>query len=173
MSEESSQSPLIAQIAGILEVDDWNYQVESEGSLIGEVNGNTGSWGCRINVLGEPGELQVRVISTIPVRVPESRRPQMAEFLMRLNVDFTIGHFFLSFDEGAIGYYTNIELMDGILTMEMFRRIFYANLQTVDADLASILSVAYGQVTPQDAYQALSENAVLDAEPVSTESTLQ
>ena len=123
MSDESSPSPLLAQVAGMLEADEWNHQIESEETLIGEVSGEAGTWNYRVHVLDEPGEVKVRVISWLPVKIPELRRNDVAEFLTRLNVDFTVGYFFLTFDDGK-----------GVALVGMTTRInrWTATLQTMD-----------------------------------------
>ena len=141
----------------MLEVDNCHFLMDPQGLLVGQINGKCGNWNTRIHALEQPGQAAVRVTSMLPARIPEARHAEMLEFLNRLNANFALGYFFMIHGEGTVCFYTSVDLMDGQLTQEMLRKIFFTNLNTVDSHFPAIMSLAYGHMSANEAYQAFDD----------------
>lgn len=97
----------------------------------------------------------VRIYSTLPVNIPEPRRPAVAELLARLNDLIITGNFEMEFVHGDVGFKTTLDLMDGTLTQPMLMHIFWENFQRSRNGLLSIKSVALGVMNPVTALRLL------------------
>jgi hypothetical protein len=62
-----------------------------------------------------------------------------------------IGNFEMDFEDGEIRYKTSIDVEGDSLSSALIKRLVYANVMMMDAYLPGIMSVIYGDVSPEDA----------------------
>lgn len=180
MTTPPESLPLIDQVQSMLSELDWEPTVQEDGCLYYPMQGNTGSWTVRVLVDDKPEEINIWVMATMPVIIPEPRRRELADFLMRINLEFSPGHFVQLMESGEIVYVAGIELMDGQLTPRMLSHYFHAAIRNMDEFLPHFLTLAYGTETARALHQqifprtpATSETESATAIPVETIGTLQ
>jgi len=98
-----------------------------------------------------PGESRLIFESLIDPRVPEGRRPAVAELVVRLNRTLFLGHFDLEYDNGTVSYSTTMDLADGELTTGMLAALILANLSTVQNYFGAIMNVVFGGASAGEA----------------------
>ena len=88
------------------------------------------------------------IYSYYPIRVPEIRRPLVAELLSRINNAIWLGCFAMDWRDGEVSVRTSMPVADGEFTDLQIERLFYANLGLTDRHLSGICGVAFGDVLP-------------------------
>ncbi len=155
MTTPSESIPLIDQVQSMLSELGWEPSTQEDGCLYYPYKGETGSWTARVLVEDTPDEVSFWVMANVPVIIPEARRRELADFLMRINPQFSPGHFILLMESGEIVYAAGIELMDGKPTTRMLERYFHAALRIMDEFLPHFLTLAYGTETAKALYQQI------------------
>ena len=88
------------------------------------------------------------IYSYYPIRIPESRRPAVAELLSRINIAIWLGCFAMDWRDGEVSIRTSMPVADGEFTDQQLERLFYANLGLADRHLSGVCAVAFGNVPP-------------------------
>lgn len=130
--------------------DDWRFrQLEERPILQMGFSGRNGSWLCYAQAKNE----QQRFIfySVLEAKSPVEKRPAVAEFLTRANYGLVLGNFEMDYSDGEIRYKTSIDVEGGVLTPEMVKTLVYTNVLMMDKYLPGIMSVIYGNVSPEQA----------------------
>jgi hypothetical protein len=89
--------------------------------------------------------------SIAPFRVPEEKRPAMAEFLARANYGMPIGNFEMNYTSGEIRFKTSIPLRDGELTIAMVDGLVGTNVLTMDRYVPGMMSLLWAETSPETA----------------------
>lgn len=139
---------LFERVAGYLDANDWRHDADTEKGYF--------SMGCRIK------EASVRVIidvfesddwrrlltfSTYPVMVPEHRRSAVVEALTRINYQLVYGNFEMDLADGEVRFRTVVEA-EKDLDDAMIDRVLNANLSAVDRYFAALMTITYGNASP-------------------------
>lgn len=155
MTTPPESLPLIDQVQSMLSEIGWEPSTQEDGCLYYPYKGDTGTWTTRVLVDDTPDEVNFWVMVNVPVIIPEQRRRELADFLMRINPQFSPGHFILLMESGEIVYAAGIELMDSKLTPKMLEHYFHAALRVMDEFLPHFLTLAYGTETARALYQQI------------------
>lgn len=155
MSTPTESLAMIDQVQSMLSELDWEPSAQEDGCLYYPMQGNTGSWTVRVLVDDTPDAVNFWVMATMPVIIPEPRRRELADFLMRINLEFSPGHFVQLMESGEIVYVAGIELMDSQLTPRMLSRYFHAAIRNMDEFLPHFLRLAYGTETARALHQQI------------------
>ncbi len=138
------------EIVNFFKEDGWPFvQIEGEPLLQMVFQGENGKWTCYAKARDDPE--QFVFYSVCPVNTPDSKRLAVAEFLTRANSGMIIGNFEMDFEDGEIRYKTSIDVEGDSLSSALIKRLVYANVMMMDAYLPGIMSVIYGDVSPEDA----------------------
>ena len=130
--------------------DDWNYdQLPDRPVLRMGFNGDDGQWMCFAQAREE--QEQFIFYSVAPVKAPEERRQEMAEFITRANYGMIVGNFELDFSDGEVRYKTSVDAEGSELSHPLVKGLVYANVLTMDRYLKGIMAVAFGGVDAQSA----------------------
>jgi hypothetical protein len=130
--------------------DDWPFvQLPGQSALQIGFQGENGKWNCYARARDE--EQQFVFYSICPVNAPQDKRLAVAEFITRANCGMMIGNFELDFSDGEISYKTSIDVEGDRLSSALIQGLVYANVTMMDEYLPGILSVIYGNVSPEDA----------------------
>lgn len=141
---------LLDAVVGFFSEDDWPFtQLENTTILRTGFSGDNGNWACFAQVREE--QQQFVFYSILSIKVPEEKRPAIAEFLTRANYGMIIGNFELDFRDGEVRYKTSIDVEDDRLSFALIRRLVYPNVFTMDRYLPGIMAVTYGQASPAEA----------------------
>ena len=115
--------------------------------------GDSGDWRVVVDVgVGANGP-RLLIYSIYPVRVPEGRRPAMAELVTRINWGLPVGGFEMDWSDGEIRIRTSMPLEEGDFADKQLGHLFYGNLALANRYLAGIYGVAFGDVSPEMAME--------------------
>ncbi len=128
----------------------WKFTRDSEKQVLRMVvAGDYGQYVCYAHVVDE--RPLVLFHSTVSVRVPEEKRPAVAEYLTRANWCLWLGNFEMDYSDGEVRYKTGLDVRDGELTMGMVGVLVFANLQTMDRYFPGMMSVIWSDISPEAA----------------------
>ena len=141
--------------------DDWPAtQIEGQTAVSMNFQGQHGRWGCLARA-DEEKELAL-FYSYCPIKVPEAKRAELAEFITRANYGLYIGNFELDYNDGEVRYKTSIDVEgNAVLVQEpdettplgfaLMKRLVYDNVGVMDKYMPGIMAVVYGSATPAQA----------------------
>jgi hypothetical protein len=91
--------------------------------------------------------------SVSPIDVPARLRPAAAEYLTRANYNLRLGNFEMDYSDGQVCLKTSM-VMSGVRpTVDMVKRLAFANFSTMDQYLPGLMSVIYGKARPKAAIE--------------------
>ncbi|MEH1813547.1 MAG: YbjN domain-containing protein [Nostoc sp.] len=150
MPSDFTDGSLFEEIINFFQADDWPFvQLPGQPALQIPFQGENGKWNCYARTRSEQN--QFVFYSICPVNAPENKRLAVAEFLTRANSGMMIGNFELDFTDGEISYKTSIDVEGDRLSFALIQRVVYANVTMMDEYLPGIMSVIYGNVSPEEA----------------------
>ena len=130
--------------------DDWYFEeLEGRDALRMGFSGNDGQWTCVAQAREE--QEQFVFYSILPVRIPESARSPVAEFIARANYGLILGNFELDFADGEVRYKTSVDVEGSRLAPAMVKNLVYANVTMMNRYYRGILDVAHGGLDPAEA----------------------
>lgn len=140
---------LLEVVSEFFQQENWDFLPVDGSSLAVQFLGDNGSWLCLAKV--KEAQKQFIFYSICPVHAPEEKRLIMAEFLIRVNCDLSIGKFELDFNNGEILCKTSVDFAEKQLDSPLLKRLIYINLALMDSYLPGIRSVIYNNVSAVDA----------------------
>ncbi|MDZ8085221.1 MAG: YbjN domain-containing protein [Nostoc sp. DedQUE12b] len=145
-----TDSNIFEAIINFFQADNWLF-VQLPGQLALQIafQGENGKWNCYARARSEQN--QFVFYSICPVNAPEEKRLAVAEFITKANSGMIIGNFELDFADGEISYKTSIDVEGDRLSSALIQRVVYANVTMMDEYLPGILSVIYGNFSPEEA----------------------
>ncbi|MDZ7963400.1 MAG: YbjN domain-containing protein [Nostoc sp. DedSLP03] len=150
LSSDSTDGSIFEEIINFFQADNWPFvQLPGQSALQILFQGENGKWNCYARARSEQN--QFVFYSICPVNAPENKRLAVAEFITRANSGMMIGNFELDFTDGEISYKTSIDVEGDRLSFALIQRVVYANVTMMDEYLPGIMSVIYGNVSPEEA----------------------
>ncbi|MFN6525457.1 YbjN domain-containing protein [Nostoc sp. ChiSLP03a] len=147
---DSTDGSIFEEIINFFQADYWPFvQLPGQPALQILFQGENGKWNCYARARSKQN--QFVFYSICPVNAPENKRLAVAEFLTRANSGMMIGNFELDFTDGEISYKTSIDVEGDRLSFALIQRVVYANVTMMDEYLPGIMSVIYGNVSPEEA----------------------
>ena len=141
---------ILETVERFLKKDDWPYNLLDDRPIYKTgFEGKNGQFTCYAQERAEQD--QFVFYSVFPVRAPEERRSEVAEFITRANYGMIIGNFELDYADGEIRYKTSVDVEGSELTPELIKPVAFANLGTLDHYWPALAAVAAGQAAPQEA----------------------
>lgn len=137
-------------VTEFLTAEEWTYTGLAGGIRLslrtqhGDLNGHT--------YIHEEDRL-FAFYSKFPVRVPEDKRPAIAELLSRINYRTVIGTFEMGFEKRDVYVRTSIDVEGDPLTHALLRRLIYGNFYLMDEYIPVIVQVIYGDQSPLEALE--------------------
>ena len=120
--------------------------------------GFAGDSGCFLGYVDIDEEQRTLYIRTLaPVKVPSSKRQEVAELLMRANPRLVLGNFDLNMDSGVIAYKTSAMLGDSSLHDDIIGHLLYANWYAMDRYFPAMNMVLFGNISPKKAIGKVKE----------------
>jgi len=138
---------LLDELKRVFAENGWPYtDIDGAPVLVSELSGPEGQWDFYAHVV-EAKDL-VLLYSIAPRRVPESLRPEVAEYLARANYGLADGNFELDFDDGEVRFKTVLHVqgegLDGLLVKRLVRANGIA-LETYLPSIDSMIGAASAQ----------------------------
>jgi hypothetical protein len=132
------------------EENEWHFvRIPNETVLSMGVSGKNGKWNCYAQVKEQ--QEQFVFYSVCPVNAHDDKLPAVTEFITRANYGLIIGNFELDLRDGEIRYKTSIDVEGDSLSRALLEQLVYANLTIIDRYLPGLMSVIYGNISPEDA----------------------
>jgi hypothetical protein len=103
------------------------------------------------------GWSRVLVYVAYPTYVPEQRRPAVSEALARINFATVLGNLEMDLKDGEVRVRTVLE-NDSFIGEPMIDRVIRKGLDTADQYQASLLAIAFGNVSPKDIVEMASQS---------------
>lgn len=147
---------LQSALNGFFEQEAWDFHfVESAGIFRMNFAGDSGNWAC----LAQAREQQQQVVfySICPLRVPDAKRLEVAEFLTRVNYGIVVGNFEMDLEDGEVRYKTSLDLEDAgdpaalPALPALIGHIVYANVAAMDRYLPGMMAVITGSKSAAEA----------------------
>ena len=136
--------PLYQAIASFLDDASIPYVGEASALIVTEISGEHGSWRTFIQITDEPENRFIVIHAQFPAGIPAGSRAKLSERLTRINYDLALGNFELGMGDGELLFKTAIDLADGVLTRQMFWRMYDRNRQVMNQHFAEIAESAFG-----------------------------
>lgn len=135
-----------------LESDDWPVsRVEGRTVIKTGFEGKNGQFTCYAQERNE--QEQFVFYSIFPVRTPENKTHEVAEFVTRANYGMIIGNFELDYSDGEIRYKTSVDVEDSDVSEPLVRHMMYANVLTMDKYFPGLMRVLYAGIDPTSAIE--------------------
>ncbi len=135
-----------------LEKDDWPVSmVEGRTVVKTGFEGKNGQFTCYAQERKE--QEQFVFYSIFPVRTPENKFSEVAEFITRANYGMIIGNFELDYGDGEIRYKTSVDVEDTDFNEPLVRHMAYANVLTMDKYFPGLMRVLYAGINPVSAIE--------------------
>jgi len=141
---------ILDTVGQFLEEDDWPYSLmESRPVYKTGFEGKNGQFTCYAQERTE--QQQFVFYSIFPVKVPDNKMNDLAEFITRANYGMIIGNFELDYADGEVRYKTSVDVEDVDLVEPLVRHMIYANVLTMDKYFPGLMRVLYAGISPADA----------------------
>lgn len=142
--------PLFDILTEFFNEDGWVYkEIEHRRVVALGIEGKNGRFDCY--VISREDEKQVTVYSIFPVKVPDYKRQSISDFVTRANYGMVIGNFEMNFYDGEIRYKTSLDVDGDRLTPALVKHLIYTNVASMDKFLPGIMSIIYGNISPEEA----------------------
>lgn len=116
--------------------------------------GENGSYRCV--AVADQGSGQFGFLSFGPEKVSKEKRPQVAEFLARLNWALSAGSFGMDYDDGEVRLRSGIDVSGDRLSAALLDNVVRANLVVMDAAWPALRALLTGDLTAEEACEMLS-----------------
>ncbi len=141
---------ILDSVAHFLETDDWPHSlVEDRPVYKTGFEGKNGQFTCYAQEREE--QQQFVFYSVFPVRAPENKFGEVAEFINRANYGMIIGNFEIDYSDGEIRYKTSVDVEDVEIADPLISHLIYANVLTIDKYFPGLMRVLYAGISPLDA----------------------
>ena len=106
---------------------------------------------CRVIAAIDADNGLFQVFGYSPVRVPEGARRMIAETISRANYGLRVGKFEMDFADGELRFQASQILAEERLEDEVIGRLMGTTMTMLEIYLPAVMSVIYGNETPEDA----------------------
>tara|TARA_B110000285_G_scaffold192304_1_gene220604 strand:+ start:407 stop:946 length:540 start_codon:yes stop_codon:yes gene_type:complete len=89
----------------------------------------------------------IEIVSTVPFKVPEKYKREVALYLHEVNLRMNMGHFDFDISNRIIHSRTSILLKDLILDQEVFEKCVYLNLTVIEDFIPGVMRIIYADQT--------------------------
>jgi hypothetical protein len=131
-------------------------QIEDKPVFTTLYSGENGSYRCYAEAWDKDETLIF--YSYIGSKIPSKKIQAASEFINRANYGLILGNFEIDFSDGEIRYKTSVRMADGELTYKMIGKLIWSNLNIVDQYTPGIMSIIYGDTSPEDAINQIENN---------------
>jgi hypothetical protein len=138
----SETNVTIQTIARFLERRQWRYDVCGGNRIVTGFAGKHATLPMTI-LLPEDEPYRLMVIVRIAPGVPEGRRPQMAETVVRANYGLKVGCFQMDLGTGALSFVAIVPLADGTVTADQFDAVIEGSMCYTDLYFRAFARLLY------------------------------
>lgn len=141
-----TESPLLEAMIRFFHQENWSFtEIEIQHLLYFKFAGKNGQWGCF--TLVQEAEERIVFYSVLEDKVPEEKRPSMAEFICHVNYGLPVGHFELNFRDGELRCKTSLEAIGISPNPRLIQEMVYNNLMLMDRYIPGFQQVIYTNIS--------------------------
>jgi len=135
------------------EANQWEYEQspENEGMFLAGVE--TDSADFDVLVVAEDQDNQLTCFCICPDEVPEDRRSEVAEYIIRVNNNLMIGVFDMDFDDGDVRVRSSINFADMQPTTDAVALLLHGAISSADIYYPGLQAVLDDEAAPEDALE--------------------
>jgi hypothetical protein len=145
----SDRTPLLPVMLAAMERIEWKPDHVDDTTILIRVRGHR--FLVTLCVCVDDAARMVVCYGVLPVQVEPERRLSVAEAIMRINQGLRLGCFDLDFGDGEVRFRVGCDVEGGVLTQHMALTMLAAISGSVDRYGPALMSVIFGQVSPEDA----------------------
>lgn len=139
-----------ATLGQFLKDDNWYPQQLDEKTIYRVFfAGDNGELRCYAQIRIDLEQFIFYVIA--PIKTPEEARNTVGEYINHANYGLRIGNFEIDYSDGEVRYKSSLDFEHATLTSALIKNAIYPAVHTMDRYLPGMLSVIYGNKTPQEA----------------------
>jgi hypothetical protein len=158
---QSDRAPLLPIVLEAMERIEWKPEDVDDTTIFIRVRAHRFLF--TLGVCVDDATRTVACYGHLPVHVDSGQRLKVAEAIVRINQGLHIGCFDLDFDDGEVRFRVGCDVEGGALTHHMALTMFGAVSGAIDRYGPALMSVIFGQVSPEDAaHKALSSESPSD-----------
>jgi hypothetical protein len=139
----------------IIEYQEWDYEtfLEEDERIIYSVDIDVSCMlrGIRLLVYASDTEIQAMGIS--PMNVKQQARPQVAEYLTRVNFGLKIGNFEMNYADGEVRYQSILSCMKANPSLDDVDRVVTCPQDMFEQYGDGLVKVALGLTDPESAFE--------------------
>ena len=155
LPDSSASRPLTEICLEIPDGEGRTYQshdkIQEATVLTMYLTGKTASFKTYLEV--REGQKRVFVYVESPIKVPETKRSVVAEFLMRCNYSLALGNLEVDFRDGEVRFRNGIDVEGGVLSKDMVQQLVMISAATMDRFFGGLMQVVYGSLVPLEAFE--------------------
>jgi hypothetical protein len=134
--------------------DEWHPQrMEDRYVYRMGFSGANGQYACYAQIRVDLEQFLFYVMA--PVKAPEEKRLDCAEFLTWANYGLRIGNFEMDLRDGEVRYKSSLDFEEQPLTHNLIKFAIYPAVQTMDRYMPGLMRVIYGSATPHEAIEEI------------------
>lgn len=96
-----------------------------------------------------------QVLLTLPIRIPEGARSDVAEAICSINYSLTMGGFELDFRDGEVRFVVSTFLEEDSLPRSIWQNLMSVGVSTVERFASVLCSMVYGNESAQEALSTI------------------
>lgn len=152
MTEEEARKSVNTQaIRSMLDVNEYNYTYVEDGGYFTltftlESTLNT----CKVWIV--PFDDSVRIQADYEVSATKETRDEMAIFCTRISNDLRVGHFYMDYDEGLVGYEVMIYTEEAAPTQKALDFCLTLSISMAERYGEGVANILFNKYTAEDAY---------------------
>uniref|UniRef100_A0A7S3JVS9 YbjN domain-containing protein n=1 Tax=Aureoumbra lagunensis TaxID=44058 RepID=A0A7S3JVS9_9STRA len=161
MTENDSrieESPLFGTIISWLKSENWSYEIIPDKQAIRTgVQGRNSAYKVFFRV--QEDKQQIHLFLAVEQKVPENKRDEAAEYLMRATWGLQIGNFEFDYSDGEFRYKVAYDVENGRFSTRMVKNMVGISLGTFDRYFPGLMAVTFANVSPQTAISQVESPA--------------
>lgn len=154
--EAPAENSLYERVGLWLAASEWRYSEGNKGNWYSlQMDLNCGAVRVIIDTNDSGDEEMVIIYCVFPVRVPELRRGQVAEFFSRLNFRAVMSSLQIDMADGEARVINSVNISESEINETTLDRLLSTALRAADRAFGPMLSVAFGEITPLQAHERI------------------
>lgn len=117
------------------------------------INDGEQAWDFRVLTHETDGTIQV--YSMFPVHIPQVRRDDVIQYLMRLNYVLIAGSWELDARDGEVRFKTSLHTGDDEVPFDLIEALLLINVQSYRKHATDIMNVSFGGASPNIEYEEI------------------
>lgn len=151
---KQNTKPMKEQIINVLNQLKYTFTITDKGSdnlIIVPFNSSNG----RIDSFTEinEGRKVIRILTFLPITIPEHRKVEVMEFITRLNHLANLGYFEFNIDNGRLSYNCTFEFYPHDNIEKYYSSNFQTSVYKLDYYMPHILSIAYSNTSALEEFK--------------------